>query len=166
MHNDQNPAQPVATPATSERVQPGSPASGEVKERGDFTLDTSGQVAVGRNPVWGVLTVSFRDLPPFAQGYVEALFADARPGYDDAGLGGHYVCGFSDLSPEALGMILQDCERIQGRAREGLTNGLARPTDPGGAFWRLRQRGIYGDDFPPLTPFLADDGKVHLREAQ
>lgn len=127
-----------------------------------FTLDTSGYVEHPRGSD-DVSAIYWSDLTPFAQGYVEALFASERPGYDDAGLGGHYVCGFSDLSPEALALILRDCAAFIETAHP--------PTSPdndqrrGRAFWRLRQLNRYAGMWPPLTVSLDDDGKVRLAVA-
>lgn len=163
MNTPQDPAQATPPPGSGKRVQPDGTLSGEVK-RGGFTLDTSGFVWLQHGQL---ANTYWEDLTPFQQGYVEALLASISelPSGINPPAGEWRPFAFSDLAPEALAMILRDCERIHGRARGALTNGLARPTDPGGAFWRLRQRGIYGDDFPPLTPSLSDDGRVHLREA-
>lgn len=140
------------------------------------TLDTSGQVAVGRNPVWGLLTVGFSDLPPFAQGYVEALLqsldAARMAAYRAAPWGskGREVpipAAFSWLAPEALALILTDCGDY-GRYFTG-----TKPHENGGHFWRNRQYGHLRDvtndgvtrHFPPLAPYLREDGKIDLKEA-
>lgn len=113
--------------------------------------------------------IRWSDLSPFAQGYAEALFASqARkwgnrllpmffvPGRDDGEMIDRH---FSDLSPEALALILRDCEAF--RAGEG-----GEPDDvkrlKGGLFWTYRQRGEYAH-FPPQTPYLSDDGRVCLK---
>ena len=69
---------------------------------------------------------------------------------------------FSMWSPEALALILRDCEAASGpphpRAVVGAANAAGR------LFWYTRQHGKL-PSFPPLTPYLADDGKVCLKEA-
>lgn len=70
--------------------------------------------------------------------------------------------GFSDLSPEALALILRDCEAYEASGRVvGLWRGDA---DQGAHFWRWRSQAADAA-FPPLTPYLSDEGKVCLREA-
>lgn len=67
--------------------------------------------------------------------------------------------GFSDLSPEALARILKDCEAILATGW-----GQQATSEDGARTWEARQRGSFRD-FPPSIPYLADDGKVHLRGA-
>lgn len=96
------------------------------------------------------------DLSPFAQGYVGEMFAGVR--FDPpSGL-----LGFYDLSPEALALILRDCEAFEQCEMAELRNAAE-----GGWFWRTRQSGLseeLRDAFPPLTVFLNDDGKVCLKQ--
>ena len=141
-----------------------------------YQLDTSGTVWL---PSWdengqviaGGLAWFWHTLDPFMQGYVEALFADLRQGYahvcDDAN--DTLLKGFSDLAPATLARIVEDCAK-------------ARVRFPGWGFRALQGRCFYEDRqsgfaeeahrswlierFLPLTPYLADDGKVHLREAR
>lgn len=110
-------------------------------------------------------TVRWSDLTPFEQGYAEALFAEVftfathhEPGRP---------VGFSDLSPEALALIRRDCAAAVAE-KAGWTP-LYRKTLAGGAtFWADRNkypggwRTGSGTVWMPLTPYLADDGKVHL----
>lgn len=132
----------------------------------EFTLDTSGRVPVaypylGYDWTWEALT-------PFTQGYVEALFASmdrrgppdwaicnngkTREGYKSA------LVGFSDLAPETLARIIADCA-----ARQASKADCVQPTKDGGrSFWTRRQAGDR-PAFPPLTPYLGDDGKVYLK---
>jgi len=128
-------------------------------------LDTSGRVAgdIDGLAVW----YEFEDLAPFAQGYVEAIFAglehpgyiDVEPGNTDAG---HIPVGFRHLAPEALAMILRDCEGL---------SGIYSDTARGGAlFWSDRLGGHFlglnpQTRFPPLRVYLNDDGKVALSQA-
>ena len=65
---------------------------------------------------------------------------------------------FDRFDPSALALILRDCEAC-GRGRG---EGTAKT---GAAFWKLRQAGVYPSEFPPLQPYLSDEGKVCLREA-
>lgn len=121
-----------------------------------FQLDTSGSVGIVTAAPQGgsyCQTVWWRNLSPFAQGYVEALFASLD---DDIGaeLGvlNRKSPAFSDLAPETLARIIADCEEWQRwRGFEG------------GAVWRARQAGELADmGFPPLTVQLGDDGKVRF----
>lgn len=155
----------------------------------EFKLDTSGRVPVaypylGHDWTWEVLT-------PFQQGYVEAMFASARfvvvecsicdwdaeiarplanwpklscpncGGITDEVFGSLCSKGFSDIAPETLARIIADCKAYQ---RPEITY----TADEGRGFWEWRQMGEgvdYEYAFPPLTPYLGDDGKVYLREA-
>jgi len=126
-----------------------------------FTLDTSGRVecAASFQPIgWTI----WPDLSPFAQGYVEAIFASLLA-VREAGAGKHFInYGFSDLSPETLALILRDCE-----AWRSCYPAVENEAKAGAAFWELRTKQfVKRPDFPPLTPYLGDDGKVYLREAQ
>ncbi len=130
-----------------------------------FQLDTSG--TVWRSPQSAMGATQWSDLSPFAQGYVEALFAGAAiefpaPGvWMDDGQGTAREVGFSDLSPEALALILQDCEAFQA---SGVRYHYSDSQAGGRGFFDDRQRGVF-EGFPPLTPYLSDDGKIHLRES-
>ena len=121
-------------------------------------FDTSGAVQTPPTPglVWGVTRWS--DLSPFTQGYVEAMLSGPVMGRF-APLNRQF--GFSDLSPEALAATIRDCEAMCEWDR------LARTRFPksGAIRWGERQRGLDAPRFPPLTPYLGDDGKVYLREA-
>lgn len=128
------------------------------------TLDTSGFVKNPRKS--SPHSYQWSDLSPFVQGYVEALFAEARPGYDDAGLGGHYVCGFSDLAPEALAMILRDCGERYAAFSWQRPSADASERKAGAMFWEQRQRAEWIDrlvhPLPPLRIYLNNAGKVML----
>lgn len=63
---------------------------------------------------------------------------------------------FSDLAPETLARIMEDCERFAD------LHGNATTAQTAAIFWRNRQAGGY-PSFPPLTPFLGDDGKVRFQ---
>lgn len=137
-----------------------------------FNLDTSGAVMMSvfepgtvPSPPWLV----WSDLSPFEQGYVEALFAAqannwfGKPSLS-SGPGTIRYVGFSDLAPEALALILRDCASMQNFAT-GLGVKKIGETQ-GRGFWISRNNGTmqhaWRAAFPPLTPYLGDDGKVYL----
>lgn len=135
-----------------------------------FTLDTTGEVYMDTGPHRGQRFM-WRNLSPFCQGYVEALLraldAQRWAAYRAscaASPGRHLPVplhpAFHWLAPEALALILRDCEGIGfGRGRF-----YADTQRQGGHFWADRQRGGFVN-FPPLTITLSDDGKVCLMEA-
>lgn len=111
------------------------------------------------------------DLTPFAQGYVEAMFAEQRswngrpvlpvPAPEGSSPSQVVEVGFSDLAPEALALILEDCDRW-------LRLYAATPSDAanGARFWELRNlQLVTRHDFPPLRAHLGGDGKVALSQA-
>lgn len=119
-----------------------------------FQLDTTGNVYDNRiGNVAGKALTRWSDLSPFAQGYIEALFASIGGKLEIVPFMGMrpepFAVGFSDLAPETLARIIADCE-----ARAWLD------TD-GKWFWISRQNGNL-DAFPPLTVQLGDDGKVRF----
>lgn len=127
-------------------------------------LDTSGAVQA-TDAVMVALrrkAVRWQDLSPFAQGYVEALFASLNVGgsyigYLQTSYGELHRCTFRDLAPEALDMILRDCEVLARRV--GYMT--AADADMGALVWAQRQRGEISD-FPPLRISLTEAGKVAL----
>lgn len=134
-----------------------------------FQLDTSGFVqcpAPNQKPNESTGCWFWPDLSPFAQGYVEALFASdemlelwrsAKATMEAEKYGSHmmWVPGFSDLSPEALAMILRDCA-------QAVRTHYRNTYDSGERFFAARQRPSPLHLFPPLTPILSEDGKVNL----
>lgn len=129
----------------------------------EITFDTSGEVTLR---VVGPLGhevpkyMSWQDLSPFVQGYIQAMF---KSGVVISGkIITLHELGFSDLAPETLDRILKDCEAVQ-----ALWSPRAFPnTHAGGAaFWRDRQSGSFPKLFPPLLVSLGDDGLVYLKEA-
>lgn len=140
-----------------------------------FTLDTSGAVCAPLSErgwaEWsGVLDVGeakrWSDLDPFTQGYVEALFCEAVGSADfwanDAKAGYPDGVGFSDLAPEALALILKDCAAWRAEFSGDACERSAGREDMGREFWRIRQENKRRT-FPPLTPYLREDGKVDLK---
>jgi hypothetical protein len=122
-----------------------------------FTFDTSGAVARpltedGHADGW----LYWSDLSPFEQGYVGAIFADFSEAFQREYGNSTLQLRFSDLAPETLDLIRRDCAAF----------GFEQPrraSEHGGMFWEARNNGSY-HGFPPLTPYLDDDGKVRLRE--
>lgn len=109
------------------------------------------------------------DLTPFAQGYVEAIKASAptlkehRPASGGDGWV-YFHWTFSDLAPETLAAILKDCEEAPYAQLARVSEGHVA-VELGRTLWRERQSDKYRA-FPPLTPYLGDDGKVCLREGK
>ncbi len=69
-------------------------------------------------------------------------------------------CAFSDLAPETLARILEDCGRFVGKDSS---------KEQGESCWRVRNHpmGLFQEiypDCPALTPYLGVDGRVYLRE--
>lgn len=131
------------------------------------SLDTSGEVVMPAiiemtgEPDAIALSYRWRDLDPFTQGYVEALFQSVVPVYDAGAT--VEMCmweakGFSDLAPETLAAILKDCARFTELFGEWPLH------DHGKHFWIGRQKDKH-PDFPPLTPTLSEDGKIYLRSS-
>ncbi len=136
-----------------------------------FTLDTSG----GIRTCDGDSRVYWRDLSPFMQGYIEAMFASERatdvtkadwlPDAEAVGASGACAlpcdAGFSDLAPETLARIIADCEAILGLEWLSYQNTI----HDGRMLWEEHQKrdlAKYNDRFPPLTVTLGDDGKVRF----
>jgi hypothetical protein len=137
----------------------------------DFTLDTSGAIRT-TSPPNNIHHAFWSDFDPFTQGYVEALFAsliaelresgDCLPNLNGAGIS--FGVGFSDLSPEALALILRDCAAIKEAlgceldARDGreIWNDRAKRFPGGSLALYMRNR------FPPLRVFLSDEGRICL----
>ena len=117
-----------------------------------FQIDTTGRVECGASfqPLgWAI----WSDLTPFAQGYVEALFADTAESLNAARIAARLPLrriAFRDLAPETLARIIADCEQDQVYDED--------PND-GKVFWEDRQRSAL-PVFPPLTVQLNNDGKV------
>lgn len=125
----------------------------------DFQLDTSGAVEAPSQAFPGTLAwYRWPDLSPFVQGYVEALF-NTGPVSDRERLSFvEHGYKFSDLSPEALAMILRE----DGQIRHALPT-LPDKHDAGAHCWSERQAGLLRNlGLPPLTPVLSEDGKVNL----
>jgi len=118
----------------------------------------------------------WRDLSPFAQGYgsamAKALYDALRAvawSHEDA----ERAVAFRRWAPEALEMILRDCERFERGWIWTLGDDVFPTTEEnrderlraaGKSFWAHRSTLFFAHAFPPLTPYLAEDGKVHLRE--
>ena len=125
----------------------------------EFVLDTSGAVIVGPRSAWDTVPIKWRwqDLDAFTQGYIEAMMpalntATCFPVFDD----GWRRARFSDLAPETLARIIEDCDWL-------CTDASIRRTsrDLGREIWAERQAGNVAH-LVPLTAYLGDDGKVYL----
>lgn len=138
-------------------------------------IDTSGSVLVQRATSGGPFEVRWSDLNPFTQGFIEAALLGTAP--DDLEVRGsedtYRQAGFSDLAPETLARFMEDCERfahVIGDPRPPIHN-----AGIGERFWKARQLGFttywslhqaeLRGPFPPLRLYLADDGKVRIKEA-
>jgi len=155
-----------------------------------FTLDTSGAVARPSPETSVIKAYRWPDLDDFTQGYVEALFRTSQMLVRGCRIPMD-AYGFSDLAPETLALILKDCAAYQAhRAFDPLrdlpgVSGVESLRNAGREFWHVRSgqedycHGFKPGDwpdfsaeplnaaaraFPPLTPYLGDDGKVYLRE--
>jgi hypothetical protein len=148
-----------------------------------FTIDTSGRVAC-TDPTKPCIchAATWDRLDAFTQGYVEALFAEL----DQARLAAYRAApwgsrgrevpvraAFSWLAPETLARIMEDCGRALRDRRSGY---YAESAVAGKQFWAARQEAFrswghafayqFRNDFPPLTLYLGDDGKVRLAQAE
>ena len=133
-----------------------------------FTLDTSGSVlkTVSARPFGTAREWRWSDLTPFAQGYVEAMFADWAERLNEQrialGLPLRRVA-YRDLAPETLARIIADCEQALADKLCGYMN----YSETGAMFWKERQADqLNGMEprFPPLTVSLNDQGKVVFGE--
>lgn len=157
----------------------------------EFHLETSG-VIVMHKPAFAYLQWS--DLDAFAQGYIEALFFTSEaPGVStdewqatEEHAEGSIPCdvGFSDLAPDALATILEDCLAFKVAAVHVQplmgSHGYPDEAQAGRDFWYTRNGhgcGFWDGDWPEphdedLTqaskafregsPYLGDDGLVYL----
>lgn len=129
-----------------------------------FQLDTSGFVQDWVPPhgeragYAGPNRVGWTDLDPFTQGYVEAALTGVET--DEIVPVGYRPAGFSDLAPETLARIIENCAKAQTYRQHQA--GFTPAARHGRFFWADRQRNCQGG-FPPLTVSLGDDGKVYLR---
>lgn len=145
----------------------------------EFILDTSGAV-IDNRPGWAKHPVVYwHQLDPFTQGYIEALVASMQDTYWTHSQPGYiandrWVIGFSDLAPETLARIIEDCAAIKAHLDETWAAAMKwskaeqHPDFPstGQKAWAWRQAGFARQMFPPLaltlTLTIGDDGKVYL----
>lgn len=129
-------------------------------------LDTSGRVEC-TGPACICHAAAWEQISPFAQGYIEALFAShsiSRYRSDEDRTYSHGA--FDMLAPETLARIIADCEaRIAGLSPQSYPNATRLSVRDGHLFWQHRQEGVHSA-FPPLTVQLGGDGKVRFAEAQ
>jgi hypothetical protein len=128
-----------------------------------FQLDTSGIVyGHGETDARASGYKTWANLGPFTQGYIEALMVEASRLAAIALDDDSPSPGFSDLAPETLARIIEDCAAIQ-------STFPVSPNYPGGwQAWCVRQGGGFDmagkwPGLPPLTVTLGDDGKVRFQ---
>lgn len=135
-----------------------------------FQFDTSGMVypMEPRVAVPGGMAnaVKWPDLSPFVQGYVagviEAINFDIVQIALSVGAQEEpQPYGFFDLASETLAQIMEDCDSVRRISIYYEIEDGAQ--DRGREFWEARRAGNY-ESFPPLTPYLGEDGRVYLRE--
>jgi len=117
-----------------------------------FQLDTTGAVQSRLSPT---ILLTWSDLSPFTQVYIEALFAGLGAAFRDGG-----IHAFSDLAPATLARIIADCEAMLSVHR-ALRFDDCDDSGAGRDFWENRQGGFLVD-FPPLTVQIGDDSKVRF----
>ena len=156
----------------------------------EFFPDTDGEVTQAGVPV------GYYELDPFTQGYIAAMFFTCGnesgtlpgPNCDENGQGDDVDVGFSDLAPEALAEIINDCRRffdsnlelIEQACKHGGYKGEYDEERAGSDFWYTRcghgvgywDRGLpdgIGDALSDAASKcgnvdleLGDDGKVYL----
>lgn len=127
-----------------------------------FELDTSG--SVGPMPGWEkpVPTcdrfIFWEKLDPLTQGYAEAQLREV---FEWGTLADGKPYGFRHFAPETLATMMADCAAW----RKAYCKVGDTPKD-GAKFWELRQlQLVHRPDFPPLTLYLSDDGKIMARAA-
>lgn len=130
-------------------------------------LDTSGSISLPfPPPMRGFRVVTWEDLPnDFVRGFIRAMFASACvvPGIMQFESGGNHAVGYSDLAPEALAMILRDCEAELAAIHPTVQECFGASAAMGASFFRIRQRGEQTHSrAEPLRISLNEDGKVAL----
>lgn len=157
-----------------------------------FELDTSGEVTrVYGMPFAGqkAADVQWRDLDPFAQGYIEALFFTEEESLaeqcgEDGGAAPYSqsaVKGFSDLAPCALASIIADCEAFQRDNATTLAEAYTRDYDAeqagrdywftrnghGVGFWDRKELEPQGEEWEalqrPLDTWSPAESALHAR---
>lgn len=151
----------------------------------EFHLDTSGAIECPKatpdgRPYAFPVPLKWADLDAFTQGYVEALFftsqGDGEPGTDnesglwvesedEPGLWSNEF-GFSDLAPETLAAIIDDCAKFQADFAALLTDAYARDygaDQAGRDFWYTRNgHGVGFWDREELEPVGAAWDSVQI----
>lgn len=116
----------------------------------EFILDTSGK-ATTLGPFGKPYAVKWRDLDWFTQGYIEALFfTENAPGVstEEWQATEEHVegtipddVGFSDLAPETIAEIIEDCRKFQAQCATALEEAQEVP-----GWGEGEERGPRGDD--------------------
>lgn len=149
---------------TGEGAKPGAPVaapndvSGQCSECGRDNQGYEGEPCSDDCPS---RSVAWEELGTFTQGYIEAMPWEVLLG-ETYSLGCSRAAGdapgFSDLAPEALSRIIEDCAAF-------LASGAGEEdSDHGRRFWAMRVRrqvgGRWHPRFPPLNVLISTDGKV------
>ncbi len=129
-----------------------------------FQLDTSGSILLqpSADAPWETPAITWTDLSPFVQGYIEAVCRSGG-GYNPA-TGNNEPWDFRQLAPETLERTMSDCALRMSRA------GIVNQSSAGAAFWAARQGKFrkqgypayftLPEVFPPLILSLNEAGKV------
>lgn len=109
--------------------------------------------------------IRWSDLAPFQQGYVEAMLTgDYR--FNPAitihiGQPKERLLGFSDIAPETIQRIIEDCTNVLEIIDSYVDEDIQR--NSGRGFWNARSNGNWtARQWPPLTLTLGEDGKVRF----
>lgn len=108
----------------------------------------------------GLTKVTWSSLTPFVQGNITALIESQSVGGNHIGClqtpyGEIHRLAYSDLAPETLARIMEDCAALAEGRNLSVSDGIR--------FWHARQHGLRVA-FPPLTVIFCDDGKVRFAE--
>jgi len=121
---------------------------------------THDRVIGDREFVGRIKRITWTDLNPFTQGYVEALLSSVDlVGERLDNVDPYRAPAFSDLAPETLARIIADCELSHSHWC------LPHRASDGRRFWDMRQNpGNWNNSgvFPVMTILLGDDGKVRF----
>ena len=139
-----------------------------MNEQTQFKVDTSGAVRMKEHhPGCVQCVIDLTDLSPFQQGaesdarreLAERLMREGMTA-DQA----REATAFHRWHPSALQRIMADCERAVDLFVVPMGPLYNANVAGGRCFWSDRQASYLGEEFPPLTISLAEDGLIHLSE--